>query len=579
MSAGSVWVADFETTTEADYRKDGYVRVYLWHARELGSEQERIGYDVGSFLDFCQEANEIWFHNLKFDGSYILYRILEEGWERSPKGIKGKDTYDLLVTDKGQWMNLILRFGKRYGRKNPHVVKVKDSAKKFPGFSLERIASIYGIEGKSSLYLGYRGPDYVVTTEDIERVKGDTRILKVAMEDLFDCGMKALTMAGDALADYKSMIGEKQFERWFPPLSVAEDEKARPGYGGGWTFVNPRWKGRELRNIHVYDVNSMYPGVMYDCPLPFGQGYRHRGEPMPDEVFITRFRASFRLKKGRFPMIGAKKVFEFADPVYLTESDGVIDMTLTSVDYDLFLDSYDVDIIGKEDRTYYRAQKGMFKEYIDKWGTVKKECSEKGDTAGKERAKRYLNSLYGKFGQSPKKNRKVPYMSDKDTIAWEVVEEEKADSYLPIAMFVTSYAHRKILDMANAFGDRFVYADTDSVHVIGDEVPEGLDIDPVRLGAWKHESVSEMARYLRPKTYVHADGNRVLEDVKIAGCPDRCKEGVTWENFRIGAEYPGKLSGDQVPGGYCLLETTFRIKIGNGGFGVVCDTEDCDYEG
>lgn len=558
MSKPSVWVADFETTTEADLLKDGYVRVFLWNARDVYSDEEATGYDVASFIEFTQRCKEIWFHNLKFDGSYILDRLLRDGWERSEKQVRGKRTYDLIVTDLGQWMQLKLMFGR-------HVVKIKDSAKKFPGFSLEQIAELYGIEGKSDLYLGYRGPDYVVTEEDIERVRGDTRILKTAILDLHSKGMKALTMASDAMADYKRTIGEKQFDKWFPKLSLELDQWMRSGYRGGWTYCNPIWEGKAVEDIDVYDVNSMYPSRQRDCILPYGMPYKHKGGPCEGELYIVRFSCSFRVREGKFPMIQRKGSFQSVQADYVYESDGIETLTLTSVDYELFHECYEVENEGGWDYLYFRGQRGMFDKYIDKWIEEKIRCSRAHDAPGKASAKRFLNSLYGKFGMNPKRKRKIPHLEE-DRVAWDVVEEVTDGGYLPVAMFVCSYAHRKILDMANAFGDDFVYADTDSVHVIHrDAVPEGLDVDADRLGAWKLESNSANARYLRAKTYIHADEGFGVEDVKIAGCPEKCKLNVTWNNFRIGATYEGKLQGKTVPGGYCLMETTFRISVGRGG--------------
>lgn len=171
-----VWVADFETTTDIDYEIDGYVRVYLWHARTLMDDKEEMGYDVKSFIEFCgrKDVKTVWFHNAKFDGSFILNDALSDGWIPSPNQIKGQRTYSHIVTGQGQWMQLVLRFGN-------HVCKIQDSAKKFPGWKLEKIAEKYKVEGKSELPFVRREPDWVPGEVEIERVKNDTRILRVGM--------------------------------------------------------------------------------------------------------------------------------------------------------------------------------------------------------------------------------------------------------------------------------------------------------------------------------------------------------------------------------------------------------------
>lgn len=194
MSLKSVWAADFETTTEKDFEIDGCVRVYLWHARNIVTGEEEIGFDVESFLAFAaKKPTQVWFHNLKFDGNFVLWKILHDGWEMSDVQVRGKKTFKLIVTEEGMWMQLKLQFGS-------HVCELRDSAKKFPGFSLEDIAKEFKIEGKSFLDTHKRRDlNYHATEEDIERVKGDTRILAVAMHSLiFDAGMTKLTMASDA---------------------------------------------------------------------------------------------------------------------------------------------------------------------------------------------------------------------------------------------------------------------------------------------------------------------------------------------------------------------------------------------
>ncbi len=194
MPLKSVWAADFETTTEKDFKEDGCVRVYLWHAREIVTGEEAMGFDVESFLAFAaKKPSQIWFHNLKFDGNFVLWKILRDGWEASEVQVRGKKTYHITVTDTGMWMSLRLQFGK-------HVCDLRDSAKKFPGFSLEDIAKEFKIAGKSFLDVHKRRDlTYHATEEDIERVRGDTRILAVAMHSLiFEQDMTKMTMASDA---------------------------------------------------------------------------------------------------------------------------------------------------------------------------------------------------------------------------------------------------------------------------------------------------------------------------------------------------------------------------------------------
>ena len=58
-----------------------------------------------------------------------------------------------------------------------------------------------------------------------------------------------------------------------------------------------------------------------------------------------------------------------------------------------------------------------------------------------------------------------------------------------------------------------------------------------------------------------ADGIHFKETkVTCAGMPDNVKEKVTYDNFKPGATFDGKLMPRRYPGGVVLMETTFTIK-------------------
>lgn len=161
--------------------------------------------------------------------------------------------------------------------------------------------------------------------------------------------------------------------------------------------------------------------------------------------------------------------------------------------------------------------------------------------------------------------------------------------YTAMGAFITAYAREKTIRSAQAVYDRFIYADTDSLHLIGHEVPDGLEVHPSKLGAWKNEGRFTNSKYLRAKTYMETM-HEVKEDslrayvtlmqasstawlyrepdgihagitkVTCAGMPDNVKEAVTYENFASGSTFAGKLMPRRYPGGIVLEKTTFTIK-------------------
>lgn len=183
--------------------------------------------------------------------------------------------------------------------------------------------------------------------------------------------------------------------------------------------------------------------------------------------------------------------------------------------------------------------------------------------------------MNGKFGINPDVTGKLPYLKEDGAVGYELGEEETRDPvYTPMAAFITAYARDDIVRNAQALGDRFAYADTDSLHVIGTDPVPALDCHPTHLGAWKHEADFARARYVRAKTYLEEvtavgkmiDGEYKMVgvepylDVKCAGCPADLREQITFGNFRRGLTLWGKLRPRHVMGGIVLEPGPYTIK-------------------
>ena len=105
----------------------------------------------------------------------------------------------------------------------------------------------------------------------------------------------------------------------------------------------------------------------------------------------------------------------------------------------------------------------------------------------------------------------------------------------------------------------YIYSDTDSIHSLLsiEELNQFCDIDPVKLGAWKHEGSFTKARFIRQKCYIEEIDGKL--EITCAGMPKRCYNQVTWKNFRTGLTVGGKLTFKHVKGGVKLVPTDFTI--------------------
>ncbi len=555
-----LYTADFETTTDPTD-----CRVWAYGICEIGNPDNfTYGNDINDFMKWANEQGKatVYFHNLKFDGEFILCWLFENGFKYvDDRRDLEKNTFTTLISDKGQFYSMEICF-ERKGKEKKSLT-IYDSLKILP-FSVATIAKGFNLP-ISKLEIDYnetREKGHILTREEIDYLRNDVDIVARALNTLFEQGLNKMTQGSNALYDYKQTVGNKNFNKWFP--IPVYDSDIRQSYKGGFTYLNPKFKELDLTEGIVLDVNSLYPSVMYYQPLPYGEGIFFKGKYKKDKIYnlyVQMFTCQFELKPGYIPTIQLKNNLSFIPTQYLESSDGEdVTLCLTNVDLELFMEHYNVFNIEYHSGWKFKSTIGLFKDYIDKWNKVKMESTLNGNKAMRTLAKLMLNALYGKFALNPNVQSKIPWY-DNGIVKYKLGEKETRDPiYIPVGTFITAWARHKTISSAQKVYDRFVYADTDSLHLIGTEIPDMLEIDPVKLGAWKHESTFKRARFIRQKSYIEEiDG---VLNITCAGMPDRCYQFVTWDNFHTGMSYAGKLGMTHVEGGIVLKDIPFSIKCG-----------------
>ena len=84
------------------------------------------------------------------------------------------------------------------------------------------------------------------------------------------------------------------------------DESVRRSYRGGFTYLPPEYKEVDVGEGLVFDVNSLYPSVMRNCPLPYDEPIFYVGEYQPDPIYnlyVQEIECAFELKEGHIPTI------------------------------------------------------------------------------------------------------------------------------------------------------------------------------------------------------------------------------------------------------------------------------------
>ena len=312
---------------------------------------------------------------------------------------------------------------------------------------------------------------------------------------------------------------------------------------------------------------------MYSEPMPIGEPIFFEGEYKEDKVYplyLQCLSCCFELKDGKIPTIQIKGNKYFMENEYLENSYGeIVTLVLSNIDLKLFLDHYNVYELNYECGWKFKAMNGIFTDYIDKWIKVKIEATKKGNKGMRQIAKIALNSLYGKFATSLDMQSKIPYIEN-GIIKYYLGEKERKNGlYLPIGIFITSYARFKTISTSQAIKDysikkygkdMYIYSDTDSIHTLLpiEELYKFCEIDDVELGKWKHEASFTKARFVRQKCYLEEINGEVK--ITCAGMPEECYKYVEWKKFKQGFTCGGKLTFKHVIGGVKLVETDFTIK-------------------
>lgn len=580
-----IFVGDFETTV---YKGQTSTEVWASACVEIGTEDVKVFHSIDEQFKYFESLNEnivCYYHNLKFDGefwvSYLLnvlqykqaYTQDDENDTNTIRWMKTTEmpsrSFQYSISFMGMWYKIAIKTRNK-------IIEFRDSYKLLP-FKLKKIGQSFKTKHQK-LDMEYEGLRYAgceITPEEEEYIKNDVLVIKEALEIMFQDGHNKLTIGSCCLSEYKSIIGLKKFNEYFPNIYEIELDKEKYGdenageyirrsYRGGWCYLV---KGKENRMFHngtTADVNSLYPSVMHSesgCSYPIGYPTFWKGNYIPDEAlkpdkfYFVRVRTRFHIKEGMLPFIQIKGNLRYKATEMLETSDiydekngkyykwrknfdgeivpADVIMTMTMMDWRLFQKHYhliDTEIL---DGCYFESRIGLFDDYIDKYKKIKMES--KG--ALREEAKLFLNNLYGKMASNTDSSFKVAHLNEDGTVGYiTVVQHEKIPGYIPVGSAITSHARNFTIKAAqmNYHGvDKpgFIYADTDSIHCdLPPDDLKGVVEDPVNFCCWKFESCWDDALFVRQKTYIEhiTHENREPIDnpyynVKCAGMPERSK--------------------------------------------------------
>lgn len=578
------YMGDFETTV---FDNQTYTEVWAAAMVPFWTEEVSILHSIDDMFNKLKNLYGnicIFFHNLKFDGSFWIpfleqtlklqqaYMVLEKDGQKTYRWIEQKymqnNTYKYMISDRGQWYNIIIKVNNKF-------IEIRDSLKLLP-FSVEEIGHSFKTKHKK-LTMEYKGVRYAgceITDEEKEYIANDVLVVKEALEIMFEEGHNGVTIGSCCLKEFKKTYDKWDYQIFFPNLyDMKIDEEygaptagdyVRKAYRGGWCYLVPEKAGWIHKDGLTADVNSLYPSMMSSESgnrYPVGKPTFWKGDYIPENArkpgryYFVRIKTRFYLRKNYLPFIQLKNSFLYIGTENLTTSDvrdengnycetvempdgtlrsTAVTMTMTMTDWELFKKHYELVDTEILDGCWFFSKIGIFDEYIDKYAEMKK--TSKG--ARRTLAKLFLNNLYGKEAASTDSSFKIAYVKEDGVIGFFPVKEHaKAPGYIPCGAAITSYSRCFTITAAqqNYYGPNergFIYADTDSIHCdLKPEEVKGITVHPTEFCCWKLESYWDEAIFTRQKTYIehvtHEDGEPIetpFYDVKCAGMPKKSKQ-------------------------------------------------------
>lgn len=562
------YVADFETIT-----RNNKECVWLWDVCNIATKKHTTDTTIESFIKWLNDitvATNVYFHNLKFDGSFIIDFMLKAGFTMQNVDTRRlkKFQFNTLVTEFGQFFQIV------YKNRHNKIITFIDSLKLFP-FSVDKLAKDFNLPiSKGSIDYNMERPEgYIPTDKEIEYCQTDTQIVADCLYTFLSEGHKKITLSSCAFSEYKQIIGTSRYNNWFgwwrgkAPLEL--DREIRRSYRGGFCQCNEKFINTTIKQPVWYnDVNSLYPYVMRTAYLPYGQPVEFEGEykqSVEYPYYIQKIKIDMQLKKDGIPCILNKSNGVNCNYVVDTQiqstAGACMELTLTCFDLELIYRNYEIYHLEFIGGYMFKIRNDMFTDYVDKYYQMKELATVDGNGAKRTIAKLFLNSLYGKFGQNPVRRKKLPFVDYDNKIHFYKSNKEVANkfNYLPVATFITSIARYKVItDIEKVGKQNWVYTDTDSILTT---CPLPVEIvDNKELGKYKVEQIFKKCRVLGPKTYWGVNTKNEIT-AKACGCTKKALKNIPLGKFNYGSKITGgRTTLQTVDGGKKIDFNDFTIK-------------------
>ena len=432
------------------------------------------GKDLSSLLtafNAVKTKNTVYVCNLKVWGRFFLVEAGRRGLTLSDSTAK-KNTYKVSVNATGDWLGFEINLdgNRTFIKSFSEIIRVPLN-KAFFDFCGQILAP----DADNDQIAAAMKKIMIALRQSLKRLSGGIAFKANTISGLSQKFLEII--AGNGCPEY----GRELYKKTFPPLEkeIGDELRAAKVYRSGWNWLNPDAK-EYTGDGYVLDVHSFYPSI-YSEFLPFGKPERMLfyytdatyifEDEDPDDYRIYKIMELFAtLKDGGVPTI---QIINETGTEYLTE-----------INYNegepFFLDTFDIMTLEKNYNVRYltveycyrfKEKRHDFLQYF-----VEKLYREKDAGAGTAQgatAKYLLNSLSGRFGINSYQTN-VDILKNKSYTGEKVYVGERG--YLPAAIYINSKGRYLISTLAQkCYGlDIFLYSDTDSIIIKGDDIPKFL---------------------------------------------------------------------------------------------------------
>lgn len=321
-----------------------------------------------------------------------------------------------------------------------------------------------------------------------------------------------------------------------------EDSFIRRAYYGGHTDAYKPYG----ENLYYYDVNSLYPFVMKEFPMPGGVPVWHRNLEGMDLDSMFGFIEAYvecpkTINKPFLPYRNKENTLIFPTGVFVgvyfsEELKYARDIGYTVIPISGYL---------------FERKESPFKDFVSSLFESRLEAKKEKNDAMAYVYKILMNSLYGRFGINPKstiteicdEKKRKNLLRHSDLIFSELLYENKyiisfhsntdkgpdywkppENSAVQLAAAITAYA--RIYMYPYISREDCYYTDTDSV-VLGQPIPDS-EVSSSALGKFKLEDFILKGYFLAPKSYYYE-----TKEKDVLRFKGPLKDHVRKENFEI----------------------------------------------